>query len=615
MTNYINNYKTEDFNNITGNEFTYTINNNSNSNNNSNEANANDDFAIDKYLHKIFIKLTLPDIYSSKSRQFKWIKYLGYNIIKDVKCEIKFKKKSQNNVVIIKTLYTYTEWLYIWNEINLSAEEKNIHYELIGHIPELYDPSNSNNISNTYPSSHLNRETYKWIISDTNTKQANFVNITNDYNYNKPPSIPSKTLYIPLNFYFCNDIKNMLPLNIIDNIKIIVSFRPVEELYTVLLQPEDFILDSNNQNISNSNFGVDVKLPNTINFVNNKIPNFTSNAHLESNANINNLSMFDVLINKYEIKPLSTGNTAINNFLIDPSSDPKNNSITNRSISVNSIITFYQNICKTNITYNIVKYKAFEKNILKCSGLLSPVDLVNVLNTNTNEDGSVKQFKFILSKTTTNRVKEIFFVLRHAEREKKNDLLNFTNLDYNNKLEWDTSSKKNNTVSYSSSIELLSNSIWEHEANNTSIKLGIDNLGVFYIKKHIVENNIFKYVDILNYKAEEENLNRNSIYNSNSNKILNEKILDKFKLIVKDNNDTQYEITNNSEPYDFYNKLCIYKKYKKTLDGLYYINNIYPNGIKNIELSLCDFNKITINSSDEYKSIIFCIEEVNIDLN
>lgn len=613
MTNYINNYKTEDFNNITGNEFTYTINNNSN--NNSNEVNANDDFAIDKYLHKIFIKLTLPDIYSSKSRQFKWIKYLGYNIIKDVKCEIKFKKKSQNNVVIIKTLYTYTEWLYIWNEINLSEEEKNIHYQLIGHTPELYDPSNSNNRSNTYPSSHLNRETYKWIISDTNTKQANFVNITNDYNYNKPPSIPSKTLYIPLNFYFCNDIKNMLPLNIIDNIKIIVSFRPVEELYTVLLQPEDFILDSNNQNISNLNFGVDVKLPNTINFVNNKIPNFTSNAHLESNANINNLSMFDVLINKYEIKPLSTGNTAINNFLIDPSSDPKNNSITNRSISVNSIITFYQNICKTNITYNIVKYKPFEKNILKCSGLLSPVDLVNVLNTNTNEDGSVKQFKFILSKTTTNRVKEIFFVLRHAEREKKNDLLNFTNLDYNNKLEWDTSSKKNNTVSYSSSIELLSNSIWEHEANNTSIKLGIDNLGVFYIKKHIVENNIFKYVDILNYKAEEENLNRNSIYNSNSNKILNEKILDKFKLIVKDNNDIPYEITNNSEPYDFYNKLCIYKKYKKTLDGLYYINNIYPNGIKNIELSLCDFNKITVNSSDEYKSLIFCIEEVNIDLN
>ena len=609
MTNYINNYKTEDFNNITGNEFTYTINNNNNNNND------NDDFAIDKYLHKIFIKLTLPDIYSSKSRQFKWIKYLGYNIIKDVKCEIKFKKKSQNNVVIIKTLYTYTEWLYIWNEINLSEEEKNIHYQLIGHIPELYDPANSNNRSNTYPSSHLNRETYKWIISDTNTKQANFANITNDYNYNKPPSIPSKTLYIPLNFYFCNDIKNMLPLNIVDNIKIIVSFRPVEELYTVLLQPEDFILDSNNQNISNSNFGVDVKLPNTINFVNNKIPNFTSNAHLESNANINNLSMFDVLINKYEIKPLSTGNTAINNFLIDPSSDPKNNSITNRSISVNSIITFYQNICETNITYNIVKYKAFEKNILKCSGLLSPVDLVNVLNTNTNEDGSVKQFKFILSKTTTNRVKEIFFVLRHAEREKKNDILNFTNLDYNNKLEWDTSSKKNNTVSYSSSIELLSNSIWEHEANNTSIKLGIDSLGVFYIKKHIVENNVFKYVDILNYKAEEENLNKSSIYNSNSNKILNEKILDKFKLIVKDNNDTPYEITNKSEPYDFYNKLCIYKKYKKTLDGLYYINNIYPNGIKNIELSLCDFNKITINSSDEYKSIIFCIEEVNIDLN
>ena len=34
----------------------------------------------------------------------------------------------------------------------------------------------------------------------------------------------------------------MLPLDYIKNIKISIVFRPVDELYTVLLQPEDFVL-------------------------------------------------------------------------------------------------------------------------------------------------------------------------------------------------------------------------------------------------------------------------------------------------------------------------------------------------------------------------------------
>ena len=595
-----NSYETNKFNNINGDKFTFTL--------------SADNFNKNKYLHKIFIKLTLPSIYSTKTRQFKWIKHLGYNIIKNVECEITFKNGTKS-----PSLYTYTEWLYIWNEINLSDEEKKIHYKLIGHIPELYDPANSNNRHNSYPSSHLNKEVYKWIISDTNTKQANIVEINNDYNYNKPPSIPSTILYIPLNLYFCNNIKNMLPLDYLKAFKIIIHFRPVEELYTVLLQPEDFVLDSNNQNISDSNFTNNIKLPSNINFVNNKIPNFSNSAHLNSNSNINDLSMFDVLINKYEIKPLRTGNTAINNFLIDPNSDPNSNNIKNIDVNMNSITNFYNNYCNANITFNFIEKNTIETNTdekkrFKIYGLFNSIDSINVLNTNTNDDGSVKQATFQIKKNTSNKVNETFFIIRHAERENKNDLLNFTNLDYNNTLEWDDSNKKNNTISYSSNIELLSNSIWEHESTNTSIKLGIDELGVFYIKKHILENNIFKYVDILNYKAEVSTLNRDSIYNSNSNKILNEKILEKFKLKIEDSKNNYKIITNDAESYDFYNKVCVYKKYKNTVPGLYYINNTY-NGINNIELSSCDFNKITINSSDEYKAILFCNEEKIININ
>ena len=71
---------------------------------------------------------------------------------------------------------------------------------------------------------------------------------------------------------------------------------------------------------------------------------------------------------------------------------------------------------------------------------------------------------------------------------------------------------------------------------------------------------------------------------------------------------SSYEITSNSENYNFYNKVLMYKKYKKTIPGLYYINNSF-NSIKKINFNECSFNKIKINNSEEYECIIFCIEE------
>ena len=43
-------------------------------------------------------------------------------------------------------------------------------------------------------------------INDENTQKADPIQITDDFNFNKPASINSKTLYIPLNFSFCNKI-------------------------------------------------------------------------------------------------------------------------------------------------------------------------------------------------------------------------------------------------------------------------------------------------------------------------------------------------------------------------------------------------------------------------
>ena len=146
-------------------------------------------------LNNIYIKIDLPAIYSSSERSFKWIKYIGYNIIDKIHCKIYFNNNQQE-----LNLYTYSEWLYIWYEMNLNESEKKLHYELIGHIPELYDPMLNNN--NIYPASHLEKQKYKWLIDDNNINKASIINIDNDFNFNKPPSINNRTIYIPLNFSF-----------------------------------------------------------------------------------------------------------------------------------------------------------------------------------------------------------------------------------------------------------------------------------------------------------------------------------------------------------------------------------------------------------------------------
>ena len=137
MTNYINNYKTEDFNNITGNEFTYTINNNnSNSNNNDNDDNDdNDDFAIDKYLHKMkkFRKYN-PQSYDSGYNYMKMFIYIIHDLEKD---DISHPKQYFENA----QLYLKKS-LNLFQSIGLSVPEENMIHAL------KYNKFESNKLSN-----------------------------------------------------------------------------------------------------------------------------------------------------------------------------------------------------------------------------------------------------------------------------------------------------------------------------------------------------------------------------------------------------------------------------------------------------------------------------------
>jgi len=568
------------------------------------------------YLHKIFIKIKLPAIYSSNERQFKWIKYLGYNIINKVVCKLRFKNSKNENVEI--KLYTYTEWLYIWYEINLSEKEKELHYELIGNTTDLYEPESYYKNNSSYPISHLKKQKYKWIIDNNNNQKASPQSITNDNNFNRPPSIPSKILYIPLNFYFCDNIKNALPLHIFDKLDFEINLNNINKLYTVLLNVEDFIIDVSTDaptvtNINNVNYYTKVMLDSNIVFVNNDNYSFSSNVHY-TDPNPNQLSMFDVITNKYRIIPLNYGSTAINNFIIN-----KNITNFNNNLNVSSVISkndFYQKFCDTHIMFNIVNKKKFSDTSFTVTGLLSDYannQLLFDINPIQSDRlvGSVNDANLSLNVINSNKNDDIFIVVRHNERLNKNDALNFTNLDFNMTIPWNNTLFNSNN-SYNEDIEIFNGSLWEHQGNNKSIKIGIDELGTFFIKKQILDNNIFKYINILEYKSANNTTNNtnNSRWNSQSQSIFKESIID--ECIIKINfRNTQLNtnqiinFSDNKESYNFYNKITTLSKYKNTIPGLYYINNSYTN-IKQIDLLQTTINKININNNNSYNYLIFC---------
>jgi len=570
------------------------------------------------YLHQIFIKIKLPAIYSSNERKFKWIKYLGYNIINKVICNMSFKNSKNENVQI--KLYTYTEWLYIWYEINLSEKEKNIHYELIGNTTDLYEPESYYKNNGSYPISHLKKQKYKWIIDNNNNQTASPQLLTNDNNFNRPPSIPSKTLYIPLNFYFCDNIKNALPLHIFNKLDFEISLNSINKLYTVLLNVEDFIVDTSTSaptltNVNTLNYFSKVILDTNVVFVNNDNYSFSSNVHY-TEPNHKELSMFDVITNKYRIIPLNYGQTAINNFII-------NKNITNftNDLNVNSIISkndFYQRFCDTHIMFNIITKKKFTDTSFTVTGLLSECDnnhLLFEINSIQSDKlvGSINDANLSMNVINSNKNNDIFFVLRHNQRLYKNDALNFTNLDFNMTIPWNNTLSNSNN-SYYEDIEIFNGSLWEHQGNNKSIKIGIDELGTFFIKKQILDNNIFKYINILEYKSTNNtnNINNtnNSQWNSSSQSIFNESIIDEciVKINVRNiqlNTNEVINFSDNKESYNFYNKITTLSKYKNTIPGLYYINNSY-NNIKQIELLQTNITKININNNNSYNYLVFC---------
>lgn len=175
----------------------------------------------------LYFRFHLPNIFSSsydnttlqnnpQNQKFKWIKNIGTTIISQISISIGGQ--------IINTFDG--EWLNVWSELNLTESAKKTYNEMIGNVPEIFDPQNAPGNNSFYPSSSLDPE--QTVDPEDYTKTAN--------PYRAPPSILARDIIVPIPFWFCNHNGQALPLIALqyNDVELELELRPLIDLYSIV---------------------------------------------------------------------------------------------------------------------------------------------------------------------------------------------------------------------------------------------------------------------------------------------------------------------------------------------------------------------------------------------
>ena len=143
-------------------------------------------------------------------------KNLGTNIIHS----LKFIMGNQ----VVETITG--EWINIWSELNVTGEKRYSYNEMIGNIPDIYDPAFSPGNNGFYPSSSLD--------PNKTSDQSDFTGEINPYR--SPPSILERDIIVPIPLWFCIHPGLSLPLVALqyNDIEIEIQLNPLIDLYTVI---------------------------------------------------------------------------------------------------------------------------------------------------------------------------------------------------------------------------------------------------------------------------------------------------------------------------------------------------------------------------------------------
>ena len=139
-------------------------------------------------IHKCYLQVTLPDLAAAKSA---YVPYVGHRLINNVELEIGGQRIDKH----------YGEWLYIWSELTETEGHRSAFDTMVGQTGDAMAAADENN--------------------DTKPSTAGLQNV------NSNQGVPSATLYVPLQFWFCRNAGLALPFIALQfhEVKINVEFE------------------------------------------------------------------------------------------------------------------------------------------------------------------------------------------------------------------------------------------------------------------------------------------------------------------------------------------------------------------------------------------------------
>jgi hypothetical protein len=142
----------------------------------------NGDLVTRVILQATFPKVDLNEISTDVNDQFRWLNYVGHQLVRNVDIEIGGQKIDRH----------YGEWLHIWNELTLPVGKQLGYAEMVGNVPEMVN-----------------------LVTNVGTEAG----CVDDCVGGEPPTsdsdrscIPQYTVYVPLLFWFNRNAGLALPL-------------------------------------------------------------------------------------------------------------------------------------------------------------------------------------------------------------------------------------------------------------------------------------------------------------------------------------------------------------------------------------------------------------------
>jgi len=152
-------------------------------------------------IHRVYLQVTLPRVECvDTGDRFRWLNWIGHVLVKNVEVEIGGQRIDKH----------YGDWLHIWNELTQTAGRQAGYANMVGNVPRLTQVvGNDGGADPAQPPQG---------VSDTCESTG---------------CMPSTTLYIPLQFWFCRNPGLALPLIALQyhEVKINLEFREARNCF------------------------------------------------------------------------------------------------------------------------------------------------------------------------------------------------------------------------------------------------------------------------------------------------------------------------------------------------------------------------------------------------